>query len=248
MTTKTNAKDLKGKAMFPKEQPKPGLQVSYTEDVPPKRGTFLVYGQSGAGKTHFAGTFPKPLFLDMFGGLATLRKKKIAYIRPKSYMAMLQATLPSNLEEYDTIVIDHITEAGRIIMKQVIRESQREVAQIQDWGLGIERLRRIIVALTAEEALPDKHIVVCAEEKLVKDEQTGQVTIGPSSIGQMAQDLPTYFDVVLHLRNAFNPVTKTKGRYALTEPDGRYPAKDRFGVLDKLEIPDFKVIWDKIIA
>jgi len=134
------------------------------------------------------------------------------------------------------------------MMKQVLRESQREVAQIQDWGLGIERLRRIIVALTAEEALPDKHIVICAEEKLTKDEQTGQITIGPNTIGQMAQDLPTYFDVVLHLRNAFNPATKTKGRYALTEPDGRYPAKDRFGVLDKLEIPDYKVICDKIIA
>ena len=37
----------------------------------------LVYGESGTGKTLFAGTFPKPLFFDFDGGMLTLRGKDI---------------------------------------------------------------------------------------------------------------------------------------------------------------------------
>lgn len=34
---------------------------------------WLLYGQSGSGKTYMAGTFPKPLFVDVEGGLASLQ-------------------------------------------------------------------------------------------------------------------------------------------------------------------------------
>ena len=40
------------------------LQVKKINEIPVPK-TFLFYGKSGTGKTTLAGTFPKPLFLDI---------------------------------------------------------------------------------------------------------------------------------------------------------------------------------------
>lgn len=233
----------------PRDVPRPkqgGLKFQTLENANPTRGTFLVYGRSGSGKTHFAGTFPKPLFLDMRGGLETVRKKKVAYLRPTTYLEMLEGAVPAHVKQFKTLVFDHMTEAGNLLMKEVLGDAKREIPQMQDWQLIIERMRRLLEAYVSDD-LVDKHIVFCAEETYNKDELTGEILATISAPGKIREEAPTYFDFVFHLRNCFNPTTKTKGRWALTEPDGRHQdAKDRSGALDKLERPDFEGIWTKV--
>jgi len=237
----TPAKSLKGKVSS-----RPQMTFSTTQPGVPPRITVLVYGAPGSGKTHFAGTFPKPLFLDMHGGLATVRHKKVAYIRPRTYAEMLEATIPENVKEFKTIVLDQLTEAARLLMKGALRMSGRELPQLQDWQLVIERLRTLCVTYTSEDTLPDKHIVFVAEEVVDKNEETGQILVSPDVPGKFTRRVGTFFDCMFHIRNAYNQQTKTKGRWMLTEPDGMYPAKDRLGGLDKLEVPDFNVLWEKV--
>lgn len=236
----TEVKDVK----IPKE--KPGLKVQTTEPGPPKRITVLAYGASGSGKTHFAGTFPKPLFLDMRGGLMTIRAKKVKFIRPKSYADMLLPSIAENVEPYETIVFDHMTEAARLLMVQALMMSGRERPQLQDWQLVIERMRRLVVAYTSDDTLPDKHILFVCEDQIDKNDETGEVLVTPDVPGKFARQIGSWFDCIFHLRNCYNSETKTKGRWMLTEPEGMYPAKDRTGCLSKLEVPDFEIIWKKI--
>jgi len=225
---------------------KPGLKIEITDPGPPKRGLFLFYGASGAGKTTLAGTFPKPFFVNLRAGMAAVRKKKLPYYTPKNFAEMLLPAIPENVVDYDTVVFDQMTEAARLIMQDALRMAQREKPQLQDWQLVIERLRKIIVAYV--DQLVDQHVIFVAEEHLEKNEDAGTITWLPDVPGKFATQIEQFFDCVFHLRICYNAEAKLKGRWILTEPDGMYPqAKNRFGGLDKLDVPDFNVMWEKIV-
>ena len=222
-------------------------EIQFMEDVAPKRMTVLVYGMPGAGKTHFAGTFPKPLFLDMRGGLETVRKKKVAYYRPKTIAEIISFANPETLKDFRTIVLDHLTEMTRLLMADILAVSGREHAQLQDWGMLLERIRRIVVTFTDPELLPDHHVVFIAEEHYKQDEATGALIGGPAVDGKMFGQIGSWFDCVFHIHNTFNPSTKTRERFLQTEPDSIYKQiKSRFAGLEKLEKPDFPSLWAKI--
>lgn len=235
----TDIKTLKGK--LPVTDSKLGIKV--TEPGAPERITALVYGAPGAGKTYFAGTFPKPIFVDMMGGLMAVRAKRVAYVQPKNYTDLLMYSIPANVEPYETVVIDTITEGCRLILESALEMTGNTMPKLPDWAMAAERLRKIVRAYLN---IPKKHILFIAHEKFIKDEDSGKVTAGPLVTGQMFHDFGGLVDCMFHIRNKWNPEKKEKGRYILTEPDGMYPAKDRTGTLDKLEIPDFGVIWQKM--
>jgi len=46
-----------------------------------KKFKVLLYGASGSGKTYMAGTFPRPLFLDLEDGMRTLLPLERAILR-----------------------------------------------------------------------------------------------------------------------------------------------------------------------
>jgi len=223
---------------------RPGLNVFRTEPGAPTRITALLYGVPGIGKTQLASTFPNPLFLDMRGGLATIRAKKVAYIRPKNFSDIMQCSIPANVEDFDTIVLDHLTEGTRLLMEEVLALDNKEEPTLKQWQRTIERLTKITVIFTAENHLR-QHVVFIAEEQIDKDEETGKILVTPDLPGKFARRISSWFDCVFHLRMA----TKdgAKARWLLTQPDPLYPAKTRFQGLDRLEEPDFKVIWDKIV-
>jgi len=225
---------------------KPKLKIEITDPGPPKRGMFLVYGASGSGKTTFAGTFPKPFFVNLRAGMSAVRKKKLPFYTPKGFAEMILPSIPENVLEYETVVFDQMTEAARLIMQDALRMASREKPQLQDWQLVIERLRKIIVAYV--DQLLDKHVVFIAEEHLEKSEDTGTIFWLPDVPGKFATQIAQFFDCVFHLRLGYNVETKTRGHWMLTEPDTMYPqAKNRFGGLDRLEEPDFDVMWEKIV-
>lgn len=227
-------------------KPKPGLSIEITDPGPPKRGMFLVYGASGAGKTTFAGTFPKPFFVNLRAGMSAVRKKKLPFFTPKNFAEMILPAIPENVKAYETVVFDQMTEAARILKQDALRMAMRETMQRQDWQLVIERLRKIVVAYI--DHLLDKHVVFIAEEHFERNEDTGSMFWLPDVPGQFATTIAQFFDCVFHLRLGYNAETKTKGRWALTEPDTMYPqAKNRFGGLSRLEEPDFDSMWEKIV-
>ena len=213
-----------------------------TEPGAPKRLTLLVYGTPGSGKTYFCGTFPKPLFIDCNGGLMTVRDKRVTYIEPGTYMDLL-TVLHADLSSFDTVILDTATEAARLSLESALALSGRQLPQLSDWALAIERLRRLVRQFID---LPNKHVIWTAEEKITRDEDTGRLFAGPALPGQLSGEIGAFFDCVFHIRSVFNPTSGKRERKLLTEPDGIYYAKDRTGKLGKFEAPNFSVLWTKI--
>ena len=104
----------------------------------------------------------------------------------------------------------------------------RDNKQIQHWGsmtdlnkLAIEQLRECKV-----------NQIFTMQEKMDKDEVTGAIFGGPAIHGKLVQEMPTYFDVVVH-----TTVDPAGNFIAATKPKGKWPAKTRIGVLGEYKNP-----------
>ena len=133
-------------------------KVSQLEDYP----RILIYSKEGAGKTHLAGTFPKPLILDFDGGAATFKKvcpdgvifsidkKDIASGKIKPYEDVSKLLSEASQRkgrfaagkdwaDIKTIVIDGWTALASALMYEMIAEPGEDVdmvekMQMQQWG------------------------------------------------------------------------------------------------------------------
>lgn len=220
------------------------LTFHKTSESSLKRLTVLIYGPPGSGKTHFIGTFPKPFVLDCQGGMATLRHKDVSYYAPTSYNELLKYATGLSDTDFETVALDTATEAARIIMDTAI-SGVREIPQMQDWLQTIERVRQLLRKFLDTK----KHVVVSCEESVDKDEDTGKILMSPSLPGKLKYEAGALFDCVFHLRSGFRAGTQEKQQMILTKPEGLYQqVKQRSLGLDKLEIPDFEVIWKKANA
>lgn len=221
------------------------LKYQVTKPGPPERLTVLCYGPPGSGKTHFAGTFPKPFFIDCQGGIATVRDKQVAYVQPTTYIELLKYITGLVDTDFETLVLDTATEAFRIVM-EASTAGLREIPQMQDWMQTIERGRQLLRKLLSNTK---KHIVVVCEEDTKKDEEIGRILVGPAMPGKLFHEAGALFDCVFPLRSGLKPGSPEKIQVVLTKPEGLYQqAKCRYKGLDKTEPNDFEVIWAKLNA
>lgn len=131
-------------------------------------------------------------------------------------------------EPFDWIIWDTWSEI-QWFMQQELREENglagvglnfRKNMQIQHWG-ALTDLNKLAV-----QALRDCKVnqIFTMQETMSKDELSGQVFGGPAIHGKMVQEMPAYFDVVVHT------YTDLQGKYcATTKSKGRWPAKTRLG-------------------
>lgn len=110
----------------------------------------------------------------------------------------------------------------------------RKNVQIQHWGmmtdlnkLAVQQLRNCRV-----------NQVFTMQEKLDKDELSGAVYGGPAIHGKMVQEMPTYFDMVVHT------YTDLSGCYCATNKSkGKWPGKTRLGVGQDFKNPTAKMLF-----
>lgn len=110
----------------------------------------------------------------------------------------------------------------------------RKNVQIQHWGmmtdlnkLAVQQLRNCKV-----------NQVFTMQEKLDKDELSGAVYGGPAIHGKMVQEMPTYFDIVVHT------YTDLAGNYwATNKAKGKWPGKTRLGVGQDFKSPTAKALF-----
>lgn len=107
--------------------------------VQDKGWKILVYGDSGSGKTYFAGTFPDPLFLDLEDGMRSLLQLKKGILRypknpaqtitqldeVKTFYKMVQKIKPENAP-FKTIVIDSLNELQILVLDNSIKTTQTQ--------------------------------------------------------------------------------------------------------------------------
>jgi len=193
----------------------------------------LLYGDSGTGKTWFAGTAPKPLILDFDGGIITLRDKDIPYI-PREEMATWKKALKvideaMESKEFKTIVIDSFTILSAICMEYVLKENGIDTPRIQDYGQQIRLLQGLIDTLTS--SYPEMNLIVVCHAEPVQDD-FGKIDIRPLVVGKFSSRISLFFDEVYYATVAKKGMgSKAREEFVLkTKKGSNFIAKSRLNL------------------
>src|SRR5512140_3187219 len=85
----------------------------------------VVYGNSGVGKTVFASTAPKPLFLSVEAGLLSIAHKDIDVVEINSTEDLNGAfdLLKNGKHQYESVVLDSLTEMMKRHQDELLAKS-----------------------------------------------------------------------------------------------------------------------------
>ena len=188
-----------------------------------------VYGKSGTGKTTFGASFPKPFFLDIDGGLLSVRGQDVSYIdltpgRGVTWPNILDAIAEGKKDDYESIIVDSLTGLADLCMESVLQLNRRsgQKPNFDDWAAYANKTKDFLVRLLAS----GKNVLLICHEAPDKDELTGHVWMLPAIQGQMKSRISNYFDEFYHAE-----VEQTHGKPAnyrlLARPSSIYTAKSR---------------------
>ena len=202
---------------------------------PEKKISYLkigIYGDAGVGKTTLAATAPKPLFLNAEAGDVALRNKDIDVIRIDEFQIIDQVYswvdhhIRNGTFEYETIVIDSLTEIAKRAMDMVLASEGRDMPHQGDWGRSMEYVRRIVRKFRDL----DLHVVFVMGAVFREDSETGVAQQMPNLPGNLSPEVAGYFDILGYLH-----MERTKpgvfGRKLRVQPSPKWRAKDRTNTL-----------------
>jgi len=219
----------------------------------------LVWGEPEVGKTHFALTFPEPIYvIDTEFGVAPLLAKEpfkskevyvyeaarlseeTAEIDPAASLDAVEKALTVLLRKQltkGTVVIDSVTDIWQwhqAWLEQLSDVRRTQTGQILrfEWGRANMRYRKLILRLMARPV----HVVLTAQSQEVYDAQGHPTGVyRPRAQRQTAHMV----DIVLHLEKVYDPTSRAVKYYATLE-------KCRFqrGLNKRIE----SVTYDKLVA
>lgn len=235
-----------------------GLKILKAKDRPPHMN-ILIYGESGVGKTRLAGSadsvprMRKVLVIDLEGGTLTLEQNNpdVDIIRVKNWNEMQEVydALYAGDHEYETVIIDSLTEVQKFNMYSVmanrVETSSAQVdidaPDIRAWGINLEQMRKYVRAF---RDLPINTIFT-ALVKDDKDKRTGLTTRKPSLSGKLASEVAAFLDIVVYLY--MKEVDGEQTRLLLSSATDDVIAKDRTGKLPVvIQNPTMETILDYI--
>lgn len=158
---------------------------------------YLVYGESGSGKTRFASTFPRPIFADIDKGMSSVDVTvDVAPIERLSQMEQLLQFLESGNHDYETVVIDTLNELQRIAMGATVenfaqvRRAYNDLPSQSDYGKMLHDMMEITRGFIA---LPMR-VVLLAQ---VNTRQFEEDHLMPQLIGKStAREITRKMDIV----------------------------------------------------
>jgi hypothetical protein len=231
--------------MITEEQFLSNLKNYYLEELPPIRG--LLMGDTGTGKTHFLGTCPKPLILDIDKGGLTLRKNKeaIAYPifqydengRPQKVSTQVKDVLDGIFKgkfgkDFETIAIDSLTELSEMLLWETMmfpasggisRDPTTSKAEWDDY----RRVKSILKEFSRyfKDISRNKHLFVTCGTSIEQNELTGNIIGEPTIVGSYSKIIGYDFDAILVFEKKLS--AGNLEYKASTKPVGFFQAKSR---------------------
>lgn len=221
----------------------------------PERITCLVYGDSRGGKTMFAASFPRPIFLSdsTEGGHETIRNmNKEWFFEPGRYpevvaiesvqdmMKMtedLQVRIQKKPGEIQTVVIDSLTFYAELLQDTITKAMAGSDNKYAIWEKIRNNIRSLMIRI---HSLP-VNVVWTALAKINDDGRSG----GPLLSGQMQQKAPAMCNYLLyqHCYQTANqpPVFETR-----TRKFGPYMAGGRASLPDPLPECSYRALYEAI--
>lgn len=210
----------------------------------------VIFGESGAGKSHFGGTTPSPrLILDAEGGsrfIKANRKHKkwnpldgpppeedgtwdACFVQVTDWKTLYAAYqwLASGKHPFKSVVLDSLTEAQKRLVDEIAGTDQ---PTLQDWGTigrNFEDIVRKFRDLTFHPNKPVSVVMLCLAH--LRDGETR-----PFLKGAIELTLPAFVDVVGYLYTTSSETEAGKvDRNMLVVPHNKIIAKDRTGALEE---------------
>ena len=195
-----------------------------------------LFGHAGAGKTYQISTLARPFIVSTEKGLLTLLRlpecQDIQYgeVTKIDDLKDMLDWLKANPNEYDTIVLDSVSELAEICLRE--KKTPKGDNRKAYLDMADEVTKKLLEFLNIE----DKDIVMIFQVERIEDSDTGAVMYSPSVPSKtFAQKMPYKFDETLALRTA--NVTDDTGnpyidRWIQCQNDGRWNCKDRSGYLE----------------
>jgi hypothetical protein len=218
------------------------LKESAAKPLEEKRITVMSYGAPRSGKTEFAGTFPKPLFLasgDESGWttLESIRPEKLydrdvqplvwAIDQPSDMMqavGQLDTELKKDPKKYGTVVIDSVTFYGQLFLS-FLESSAASNPKEQGLRVFLKFQQHMQLLAQKVHALPCNVVWLA----LAKEPGEGESAGGIALTGQSAKLLPARCDYWFYQR-AWRLRPEDKVSYTLhTRGYSIYPAGGRDG-------------------
>lgn len=206
----------------------------------------LIYGESGTGKTTLAGSADmvpnmRPvLFIDIEGGTESLRHSypEVDTVRVQNWKEMQDVYnfLYEGDHEYQTVVLDSLTEIQKFNMYQIMSDLMQkrpdldpDVPGMREWGKNLEQIRRMVRGFRDLEM----HTIFTALSKSEKNQKTGATSTMPSLSGKLASEVAAFLDVVVYyyVKQIGDGSDAEFKRLLLAQKTDDVIAKDRSGKL-----------------
>lgn len=232
----------------------------------PKTIEMMIYGFPGVGKSTFAATFPKPLYLDFENGTKYFGMNNIDVdvVQMSSWFTDNEKMeLGEMLKNYETLVIDPVGEMLECIVSSPnaisggkYRQSNGDLS-IAGWG-RLKTIARDFVTWARRQGV---NVVVVGHAREEKDEESGAMMIRPKVPGSFKEDINQLVEIIGYLniislvekdehgqavKNDDGTVKMTEKRVITTKPTAKFFAKDRTGALDMYVKPDYNYIRELI--
>ena len=197
----------------------------------------LIYGASWSGKTSFWSTANNVIYASAEAWLLSVGNKEIDYADIKSMQDLrdLLLYLKNQKHNYETVVIDSISEINDII-KAEIEKAKWRALQLQDWAVVAKQIEWIL----REFRSLDMHVLFIAQEQEINDE--GRISkIVPSLNWKSATKIAYFMDIVWHME------VLATGEHAIeTLSSPKLLSKDRTGLIWNTTWTDFQVWISKL--
>lgn len=198
----------------------------------------LLYGDSGVGKTVFAGSGREKgkndLIIDIEGGtLSAARNKSKTNVLPAydydSFLDIVEA-IEEDPDRFEWVIVDSLTKLQDIIWNKIMDEAVAKnpsrspyKRELQEWGEAQSRLKDLVERLKNSEA--NVLFIALADSEVDEDGNTVRVPAIHGSKGRVQAWVSAQMDVVAYMRVISKGDDSFRAVHFNKSPE--YYAKDR---------------------